>query len=743
EAVDHYRALAEASPVAYLPNLASSLNNLSIQQGKAGDRQAALASITEAVEIRRTLVEANLAAYLPDLAGSLNNLSVRQSETGDRQAALASITEAVDHYRTLAEASPVAYLPDLAMSLNNLSNRQGETGDRQGALASVIEAVEIRRTLAEASPVAYLPDLAMSLNNLSVLQGETGDWQAALASVIEAVDHYRALAEASPAAYLPDLATSLNNLSVQQSEAGDRQAALASITEAVDHYRALAEASPAAYLPNFASSLNNLSNRQSEAGDRQGALASITEAVEIRRTLVEANLAAYLPDLATSLNNLSVRQSETGDQQVAMASITEAVDHYRTLAEASPAAYLPDLAGSLNNLSIQQGETGDRQGALASITEAVEIRRTLAEASPAAYLPDLAMSLNNLSNQQSKTEVASTVWEDAITDLELNPLSQAELRAHYATYLATHVAVAPAADQLVRAALACTGGSPSPLGRARQRVRVTVASLGIQDPRLPDWAVTPLPDDVLELLNQWAQAADWPSVETFLRAHADRLRQPGFRHHLELAEALFPESPPIDSLTSILGQVDADGIDTVLDRGRNDHDVRQLLQEWIATPTWADSKSFLDEHSSKLRTPEVWALLAATDAPLARLHLAILQLTDDLPHNQVYEIVTDRNVATEQAFTAIDQAAVPLLRHILYAHPDLLTDITGAFFATVITAANGDTYQARQLAQTIAEHGTDTQRHAYAIRLRTLAQLGPELSDANEIADLIHPDKHP
>ena len=403
EAVQIRRALAEASPAAHLPDLAASLNNLSVQQGGTGDRGGALASSTEAVQIRRALAEASPATYLPDLAASLNNLSVQQGGTGDRDGALASSTEAVRHYRALAEASPATYLPDLAASLNNLSVQQSATGDRGGALASITEAVQIRRALAEASPAAYLPDLAASLNNLSVHQSGTGDRDGALASSTEAVRHYRALAEASPAAYLPDLAASLNNLSNQQGETGDRGGALASSTEAVQHYRALAQASPATYLPDLAMALNNLSVHQSGTGDRGGALASVTEAVQIRRALAEASPAAYLPDLAMALNNLSIRQSGTGDRGGALASITEAVQHYRALAEASPAAYLPDLAMALNNLSNRQSETGDRDGALASSTEAVQHYRALAEASPAAYLPNLAASLNNLSNEQSET----------------------------------------------------------------------------------------------------------------------------------------------------------------------------------------------------------------------------------------------------------------------------------------------------------------------------------------------------
>ncbi|GAA4295205.1 hypothetical protein GCM10023086_08030 [Streptomyces venetus] len=740
EAVEIYRALARAGQVAHLPDFAGALNNLSVHQSKSGDRRAALASITEAVKIRRTLAEANPAAYLPNLAGALNNLSILQGELGERRAALASITEAVGHYRTLAEANPAAYLPDLAMSLNNLSIRQGDLGERRAALASITEAVGHYRTLAEANPAAYLPDLASSLNTLSNRQDDVGERELALASITEAVEIRRTLAEASPAAHLPDLAMSLNNLSVLQGDVGERELALASITEAVEIRRTLAEASPAAHLPDLVMSLSNLSVLQGDVGERELALASITEAVEIHRTLAEASSAAHLLDLVMYLDSLSNCQDEAEDRRAALVSITEAVEIRRTLAEASPAAHLPDLAMSLNNLSVRQGEVGDQEAALASITEAVEIRRSLARANPAAHLSDLADSLNNLSDQQSKTGTVSSAWEDALTDPGLHPLAQAELRAHYAAYLATHDDSGLAVEELVRAAQACAAGDRSPLSRARQQVRGVATSLGIQDPRLPDWAVDLLPDSVLDLLDEWAQATDWPTSEAFLRAHAGLLRQPGFRHHLELVAALAPETPAIDFLINILGHVDVEGLDIVLDTARHQHKIRQTLSEWIAAPSWTESKDFLDEHRSTLSTPEARALLARPDEPQAGQHLAILQLTDSLSTDQVYEIVTDPDIAAEHAFTAVDKADLPLLHRVLAIRQDLLTGITGAFFLTVTSVSSGAIDRARRLAQAIAEEGTDTQHRAYAIRLRRLAGLAPALAAAGDLADLIHPE---
>ncbi|MFE6825674.1 hypothetical protein [Streptomyces sp. NPDC057690] len=108
----------------------------------------------------------------------------------------------------------------------------------------------------------------------------------------------------------------------------------------------------------------------------------------------------------------------------------------------------------------------------------------------------------------------------------------------------------------------------------------------------------------------------------------------------------------------------AQGLDTVLDYGRRNHNALVLLQAWVETPTWTDSENFLNEHDSDLRTPEIQALFADADGPIARQHSAILGLTAELPHDQVYEIVTTVDTAAEHAFTAIDQADIPRLRHL-------------------------------------------------------------------------------
>ncbi|WP_240810346.1 tetratricopeptide repeat protein [Actinomadura sp. WMMA1423] len=397
EAVEVYRRLADARPDAFLPDLAGSLNNLSVDLGALGRREEGLEASTEAVEIRRRLADARPDAFLPALATSLNNLSIRLGELGRREEGLEAITEAVEIRRRLADARPDAFLPALATSLNNLSNRLGDLGRREEGLEAITEAVEIRRRLADARPDAFLPDLATSLNNLSVDLGALGRREEGLEASTEAVEVYRRLADARPDAFLPDLAMSLNNLSIRLGELGRREEGLEAITEAVEIRRRLADARPDAFLPALATSLNNLSIRLGELGRREEGLEAITEAVEIRRRLADARPDAFLPALATSLNNLSIRLGELGRREEGLEAITEAVEVYRRLADARPDAFLPALAGSLNNLSIDLGELGRREEGLEAITEAVEVYRRLADARPDAFLPDLAGSLNNLS----------------------------------------------------------------------------------------------------------------------------------------------------------------------------------------------------------------------------------------------------------------------------------------------------------------------------------------------------------
>ncbi len=465
EAVGIYRPLAQANPVAFLPDLAMSLHNLGRALSDLGWREEALAATEEAVGIYRPLAQAYPQAFLPDLAMSLNNLGRAFSDLGRREEALTAAEEAVGMYRQLAQAHPEAFLPDLAMSLHNLGRALSDLGRREEALAATEEAVGIYRPLAQAHPEAFLPYLAGSLHNLGLMLSELGRQEEALTATEEAVGIYQQLAQAHPQAFLPDLARSLHNLGAMLSDLGRREEALAATEEAVGIYRQLAQANPVAFLPDLAMSLHNLGRALSALGRREEALAATEEAVGIYRPLAQADPQAFLPDLAGILNNLANRLSALGRREEALTAAQEAAELYRELARAHPEAFRPDLAGSLNNLANRLSALGRREEALAAIEEAVKIRRQLAQANPQAFLPDLAMSLHNLGTMLSavgRREEALAATEEAVGIYR--PLA----RAHPEAFL----------PDLARS-LHNLGAMLSDLGRREEALAATEEAVGI------------------------------------------------------------------------------------------------------------------------------------------------------------------------------------------------------------------------------------------------------------------------
>ena len=592
EAVRLRRALVEASPAAYTPDLAMSLNNLANRLSGVGERNEALVAAREAVELYRGLAEASPAAYTPDLAMSLNNLAVFLSEVGERNEALVAAREAVELYRGLAKASPAAYTPDLAGSLNNLANCLLGVGDRNGALGAAREAVELYRRLAEVSPAAYTPRLAGSLNTLANRLSEVGERNEALGAAREAVRLRRALVEASPAVYTPDLAMSLSILANRLSEVGDRDGALGVAREAVGLYRGLAKASSAAYNPHLAGSLNNLAVFLSGVGDRDGALGAAREAVELYRRLAEVSPAAYTPNLAMSLTNLAIRLSALGDRNEALGAAREAVELYRGLAKASPAAYTPRLAGSLNNLANCLLGVGDRDGALVAAREAVELYRGLAKASPQAYTPDLAGSLNNLANILSAVGEQDSALETFVEGFDgFSPAVRARLLVARATWRDDG---GEAGDVVAAAREADSTDAPALLGPVRRMIARAITDAGISDTGLPRWATVDA-EPVVSRIEGWLECSVLAQGVAFLEAQWSS-PSASERETLAALAELYVDLRPVAALAALVERIADEGIQAVTTDLRTHHRAQLLARDWREAHVSGRGASFLREH---------------------------------------------------------------------------------------------------------------------------------------------------
>jgi tetratricopeptide (TPR) repeat protein len=94
----------------------------------------ALAAIEEAVTAYRELASPD--AFLPDLAASLNNQSLRLSELRRQEEALTAIEEAITIRRELARARPAVFASSYASSLKTqamILSDLGRSAEVQGA----------------------------------------------------------------------------------------------------------------------------------------------------------------------------------------------------------------------------------------------------------------------------------------------------------------------------------------------------------------------------------------------------------------------------------------------------------------------------------------------------------------------------------------------------------------------------------------------------------------------------------
>ncbi|MFJ9153170.1 hypothetical protein ACIRP7_35100, partial [Streptomyces sp. NPDC102270] len=396
-----------------------------------------------------------------------------------------------------------------------------------------------------------------------------------------------------------------------------------------------------------------------------------------------------------------------------------------------------------------------RDGALTSITEATELYRTLAAANPAAFLPNLAGALNNLSNQQSERQLlddALRTYDQAISELPSGP--QAELLVSRARWRHVHDDHIGAAADLLSAAQRADDTTESAwAGRSRRAVRelaeelarhvLAQQSLGPTLPNLPAWSKDELPSEAIDRFNSWLSARSWPDQETFVRQTYPLLAAPEGRAALALTRALYPEFIGLSDLAVVLDAAHDRGLDLVLEELRETNARSDLVNEWLATPTWPADLEFLNRHPRLTEDPLVRELLTSQwDDPASRQHLGILQLTDRLPAPDVYDAITDPATAIDTAMEFVEQGQPDALLPLLLASPALtqmpfVTPYLIAVHTAFSTPPAAETPQPEatpdtndpsptDLIEQAATQGSEVQRGAGAARLRRLAQHHPD-----------------
>ncbi|SMF01009.1 hypothetical protein, partial [Streptomyces sp. Amel2xC10] len=357
--------------------------------------------------------------------------------------------------------------------------------------------------------------------------------------------------------------------------------------------------------------------------------------------------------------------------------------------------------------------------------------------------------------QQSDTgnrDAAMRTYDQAISELPSGP--QAELLVSRARWRHLHDDHPGAAADLLSAAQRADAiTEATEAGRSRRAVRDLTEELSRHElarqslesalPALPGWAKDELPPETIDRFNGWLSTRSWPERETYIQQTYSLLTVPEGRAALDLTRALYPETTGLSDLAAVLDAAHERGIDQVLEELREDNARSDLVEEWLATPTWPEDLEFLSRHPRLTDDPLVRELLTAqSDAPASRQHLAILLLTDRLPASDVYDAITDPTTAVDTAMEFIDQGQPDALLPLLLASPALtqLPFVTPYLFAvhTVFSApppaesprseaaSDADVPSPADLIEQASAEGSEVQRGAGAARLRRLAQRHPE-----------------
>jgi len=306
DALKEYRCLAEAKSKAFLPKIATTLNNLANVHLEIGKYDSAHQEYEESLVIRKELAEVTPEEFLPDVAQVLNNLANLYQKEGNYDLALEKYKDSLKIKRSLAKSNPDAFLPDLAGTLNNLGVLYYKKEEYSLALKEYREALKIRQRLAESNPDTFLPDMAETRNNLANLYAARPKYGSALKEYENALDIYRGLAEENPGSFLPHISLSLNNIGVRYTALKKYEPALEKLKEALAIRKELAAINPKPFLRYVAQTHNNLANLYIAKENFESAQKEYQDALNIYRDLVNSDSKFFILELVQILLNLSI-----------------------------------------------------------------------------------------------------------------------------------------------------------------------------------------------------------------------------------------------------------------------------------------------------------------------------------------------------------------------------------------------------------------------------------------------------
>ena len=264
----------------------------------------------------------------------------------------------------------------------------------------------------------------------------------------------------------------------------------------------------------------------------------------------------------------------------------------------------------------------------------------------------------------------------------------------------------------------------SAISDARHAVRAAAQTINPNVDGLPAWTTDPLPADQLQLVQEAAATEGWAVLATLIRDHAELITRIDFATTLDILDVLYPNDATLAQLRTLHNLSDELGLDEALSQLDRQHQQQTAIEDWIDTPTWDESFTYLEDHFDTLVANENVQTLLSFDEPAAFQHAGILLLARSGTVEETQSIVTRGDFATTQALAAIEDADLVRLRLITAANPlTIHLPGTGALLVAVLTAAQGHDPQLA-ITQARAEM-TQNQLKANRYRLGELTRHAP------------------
>ncbi|MFI6106236.1 tetratricopeptide repeat protein [Streptomyces sp. NPDC051310] len=434
EAADILRDLAETSPGAHLPDLATCLNNLAGTYLVLGEPHKALETVRQSMDLNSAAETDQPAAFTEPMLRNWLIIFRSHCVLGEFEEARSAGEEALRRLRTLSVEAPSRYELDLWAVLSATGGLLWTDKEYEESLRRSREALDIRDRWIRRNPGPHRTEQADGLEAHARQLWLFGRVTEAAATADEACEHRRTARQ-----YRGDDAT---RLALARSEAllaellescGRWPDALEPLERALPELRAQHASDP----PGFRAELSTVFLQRARllwrAGDPPGAVAAVEEAVAIARTdaeplLADAVLGNALMHRAMLLSEVAA-VSDTAPPEASLSLLAEAVDFCQALPEDLSAELL--RAGALNAFAkCAVRVPGREEDGVAANEQAVDILRRYADGPPlmgialTESLTEQARGLAMTGQAQRAREVA----EDAVWRARL--LSSQEPHAH-------------------------------------------------------------------------------------------------------------------------------------------------------------------------------------------------------------------------------------------------------------------------------------------------------------------------